>query len=393
MTRSGLSLAVAVGAICALTSWPSQSAAERLEELTESWYTIEAIVFQRAAAARANSGERLGRTGERSFPARLQSISAGVTGGYGLSPFALATLEFPTVSYDCIAAGEAAPYRPGGVPARYRPQTPHTADVSGAAGNDPSTAPPDDRIGEDGPGRVCGPPGPEMEDAGTAPATICPPAPFDVPLAPGESPPPCAVPPGRVPPLIEPRLAPHPLLDWLDTARRFENRLRTGSYQAGMDGAMLRREARRIDNAGGLHLLWRGRWTQPVPPRGAAEPLLVQAGRRGETVHELEGTFDITLGRYLHFRARLWFRSPPVSRTVAGFDPESPRSADPGTGEENNAPAAGGPTPYMVLEESRVMRSGTLHYLDHPVLGVLVRADPVAAPRWSAAFDSAELHD
>ena len=362
MTRSGLS--VAVGAICALTSWPSPSAAERLEELTESWYTIEAIVFQRAAATRANSGERLGRTDERSFPARLQSISAGVTGGYRLSPFTLATLEFPTVSYDCIAASGAAPYRPVGVPAWYRPQTPHTADISGAAGNDPSTAPP---------------------------------APFDVPLSPGQSPPPCVPPPGRVPPPIEPRLAPHPLLDWLDTVRRFENRLQTGSYQAGIDGAMLRREARRIDSAGGLHLLWHGRWTQPVPPRGTAEPLLVQAGRRGETVHELEGTFDIALGRYLHFRARLWFRSPAVSPTDAGFDPESPRSADPGPGEEDNAPAAGLATPYMVLEESRVMRSGALHYLDHPVLGVLVRADPVEAPRWvtdaSAAFESAELHD
>ena len=392
MTRSGLSLAVAVGAICALTSWPSQSAAERLEELTESWYTIEVIVFQRAAVTWANSGERLGRTDERSFPARLQSISAGVSGSYRLSPLTLATLQFPTLSYDCSAANGAAPYRPRGVPAWYQPQTPHTADIFGAADR-LSDAPFSRRTLFD----VCAPPGPETEDPGTASTALCPPAPFDIPLASGASLPPCALPPGRIPPVIAPRLEPHPLLDWLDTVRRFENRLQTGSYRAGIDRAMLRREAGRIDNAGELHLLWHGRWTQPVPPRGGAEPLLVQAGRRGQTVHELEGTFDITLGRYLHFRARLWFRSPPVSRTVAGFDPESLRSADPGTGEEDNAPAAGGPTPYMVLEESRVMRSGTLHYLDHPVLGVLVRAHPVEAPHWvtdaSAAFESAELHD
>ena len=36
--------------------------------------------------------------------------------------------------------------------------------------------------------------------------------------------------------------------------------------------------------------------------------------------------------------------------------------------------------PYMVMEESRRVRSGELHYLDHPKLGVLVRISPVVVP-------------
>jgi hypothetical protein len=35
---------------------------------------------------------------------------------------------------------------------------------------------------------------------------------------------------------------------------------------------------------------------------------------------------------------------------------------------------------YMVLSESRRMRSEELHYLDHPKLGLVVRIDPVRFP-------------
>ena len=55
------------------------------------------------------------------------------------------------------------------------------------------------------------------------------------------------------------------------------------------------------------------------------------------------------------------------------------------------------PDSYMVLEERRVMRKGTLHYLDHPHLGILVRADPVQPPNWlvdaSAALEATEFVD
>ena len=93
---------------------------------------------------------------------------------------------------------------------------------------------------------------------------------------------------------------------------------------------------------------------QPTPPRDAGEPLLLQVGTRSGGVHALEGTLQITLGRYLHFRAQLWQSAAPT--------------AQPQT------------FPYIELNESRAMRSGELHYLDHPEMGVLVRIDPVAVP-------------
>ncbi|MDE0065187.1 MAG: CsiV family protein, partial [Gammaproteobacteria bacterium] len=198
---------------------------------------------------------------------------------------------------------------------------------------------------------------------------------------------------GRPPPAIEPTLEPHPLLDWLNAARRFETRLRADSYRTAARGTILRREANRIRNAPQLRLLWHGRWTQPVPPRSAPEPLLIQAGRRNDGVHELEGTVDITLGRYLHFHAHLWWVSHRKALNAEG----APPSSIPNGTESGSHPHFPEGAEYMVLRESRVMRSGTLHYLDHPVLGVLVRADPVTAPGWladaSAAFESEQGGD
>ena len=112
-------------------------------------------------------------------------------------------------------------------------------------------------------------------------------------------------------------------------------------------------------------------------------------------MHELEGLIDITLGRYLHFHARLWLRgahAPDLS------EPTPERDADSTADSRTSAPDASTTvTPYMVLEESRAMRSATLHYLDHPKLGILVRADPVQPPDWlvdaSVALESAELGD
>ena len=427
---------VAAGGFCALASVLPLSAAERLETLTESWYSVEAIVFQRVDTAPANSPEHLYHTGPRSVPAGFQAFAADAPGmAYRLNPLNAATLEFPTLSYDCSGTGDASRHRPAGIPAWYQPPLhehgPLSAPAPGAIPPGPESENADDAaprstVHEDAdasdraanesrvpklnglPYDACIPTGPEVAGANNprpntgaadaprpaaAAGELCPPLSFDIPVAPAQSRALCSLPLRQPPPAIEPVLEPHPLLEWLNAVRRFENRLRDSSYRAATAGTTLRRQANRIRNAGHLRLLWHGRWTQPVPPRNAPEPLLVQAGRRNGGVHELEGTVDITLGRYLHFRARLWWVGPPGAVKAQAAVPSSSPSG-PESGADPRPPGA---IEYMVLEESRVMRSGTLHYLDHPVLGVLVRADPVTAPQWlvdaSAAFESEQGGD
>lgn len=92
-----------------------------------------------------------------------------------------------------------------------------------------------------------------------------------------------------------------------------------------------------------------GSWHQPVPPREAPQPLLLQVGAiEAERVHPLEGLISVTRGRYVHFHVLLRLR------------------------------LEGGGTALM--SEQRRMRTDEPHYLDHPALGILVRVDPLTPP-------------
>ncbi len=136
-------------------------------------------------------------------------------------------------------------------------------------------------------------------------------------------------------------------------------------------------------------ILFHQRWLQPVPPRGEPLPVLVQTGPVTDDLHELEGTLALTVGRYLHLRATLWLQEwahAPQPQAEPPDPPNFPDSADGDASEalaQENAlapPAAAPERRYVAIDESRRMRSGEMHYIDHPRFGVLVRVDPVAIP-------------
>lgn len=100
-----------------------------------------------------------------------------------------------------------------------------------------------------------------------------------------------------------------------------------------------------------MRVVWHGAWVQPVPDRETEphQPVLLQAGAHTADGWEVAGRIDVTRGRFLHFDAELW---------MPGAVP----------GE------------FVVLAESRRLRSGELNYLDHPAFGVLFRIDPLELP-------------
>ena len=92
-----------------------------------------------------------------------------------------------------------------------------------------------------------------------------------------------------------------------------------------------------------------GSWHQPLPPRDAPEPLILLAAEADDQRRfALEGVFEATISRFIHLSTQLQWQQPD-----------------------------GG---IALLAERRPMRSGELHYLDHPAFGVVARAEAVAVP-------------
>jgi hypothetical protein len=145
------------------------------------------------------------------------------------------------------------------------------------------------------------------------------------------------------------------------------------------------RDARLLQRRAGNRVLLHGRWLQPVPDRDHPEALFVQSGARLARRFQLEGSMAVTLGRFLHFRAQLSYREPgmgqhPVNLPVKlATDPsmDSPTSSEtrPAT-----TPLPARVPGYMVLNQTRRLRSEEVHYIDHPKLGIFVRIDPVVFP-------------
>ncbi len=187
------------------------------------------------------------------------------------------------------------------------------------------------------------------------------------------------------PPAISPVLEPDPQLDLLAAVAEFERELEAqrGWWQSP-ERFTLSREARLVQRRGGGRVLFHGRWLQAVPPRASPEPLLLQGGERLGDRHELTGSVNVTLGRYLHFEVALNYSAPLLGAAPASF-----AMAD--DGSLIAVQAASVADSFMTMAESRRMRSEELHYLDHPKLGVVVRIDPLEVPeRLLGLFEALE---
>ena len=123
-------------------------------------------------------------------------------------------------------------------------------------------------------------------------------------------------------------------------------------------------------------------WLQPGLSEKEAIPVRIQAGRdyssefrerasaqtgsgdqmvkEKHPVNELDGTIKVVLGRYLHVFTDLVYRRPFNVKAAAGPD----------------MPGQDFVLADFTLQAHRKMRSKKLHYIDHPLFGILVEIHP-----------------
>jgi hypothetical protein len=143
-------------------------------------------------------------------------------------------------------------------------------------------------------------------------------------------------------------------------------------------------DASTIDRRSNLRVLFHGAWIQPGGTLGDTDAVLISGGKRYGRHHELEGYVTLTVERYLRLDTNLWMSRFAVAGGLPSTDaPVLPRprlAGGTGAAAEESADTYS-PSQIYVMDQERRMRSGELHYLDHPRFGALVQVTPYRAPQ------------
>ena len=163
-----------------------------------------------------------------------------------------------------------------------------------------------------------------------------------------------------------------------------------------------------MQRTGNYKTLFHETWVQPVRDESTAIPLVIDRSGDSGDWPRLQGTVKLHIARYLHIDTNLWlntqgqylpgeWRMPapplgPLSLIIEEPEPEpetpyyvsrndnAPPSQTTGL-EGELLPEETGPVyPWrhaVLLQQKRRMRSKEVHYIDHPLIGVVIKFMPL----------------
>ncbi|MDO8862408.1 CsiV family protein [Haliea sp. E1-2-M8] len=198
-------------------------------------------------------------------------------------------------------------------------------------------------------------------------------------------------------------------------------RLPTPFVQLPASAREFRGKAAYMERNGPYRVLFHEVWWQPVANQRDALPLVLDRSGDSASFPPLQGTITLYLSRFLHLETDLWLNTdgsylpgswrmpaPPLGpaslELVAAplLTPELEEVLDFGAVydpawdqaeelAEDTAPAY--PWRHAVpLQQQRRMRSNEVHYIDHPLLGLVIKLTPLDAEALQAAdYDAAIL--
>lgn len=166
----------------------------------------------------------------------------------------------------------------------------------------------------------------------------------------------------------------------------------------------MREQVEKMKASNRFAILFHERWIQPAAAQDKADYLIIHGGRRHGDYAELQGAVQLSLSRFLHLDADLWLTGYTAGKRPSEqpLPPLPPRPEEEArieqlfntnieifrrkaasvlaniAEEETQRPGSRNFTALQThrLKEKRRMRSGELHYLDHPKFAVLVKVVP-----------------
>ncbi|MEP1472235.1 MAG: CsiV family protein [Halieaceae bacterium] len=166
-----------------------------------------------------------------------------------------------------------------------------------------------------------------------------------------------------------------------------------------------RGKAAYMQRTGRFKTLFHQTWLQPMRSEEQALPIIIDRSGDQQSWPRLQGSVKFYLSRYLHIQTNLWLNTTgdylPAQWTMPAppMGPPSLIIIEPPSATSDNyyvsetAPSvdeagmpmtvASGPVyPWrhaILMDQKRRMRSNEVHYIDHPMLGIVVKILPVSA--------------
>ena len=129
--------------------------------------------------------------------------------------------------------------------------------------------------------------------------------------------------------------------------------------------------AKKLNGQRDIKVLWHETWVEAVQkkPGSAIHPVNLMLS--GEPEIHVTGGFGLHVGRYLHLKTDLTIQHiGDVVITEGEPNALAPQSIAPQSVER-------GTVRYAHFAQSRKMRSKELHYIDHPLMGIVIKLLPI----------------
>ncbi len=178
----------------------------------------------------------------------------------------------------------------------------------------------------------------------------------------------------------------------LSAAASADNQEEKSSQFDNIEPSILSSEADRLARSRHYNMLFYGAWTQAgLSSSDAFSINLKQLNNHAKvnTANTIEGTLKVVLARYLHIYTDLeYIRQQKRQITVATVP--AALTGETTTESETSMPETTPMVEFYPVISHRRMRSKTLHYIDHPLVGILVQINQVTNKSIKAESTEAE---
>ena len=134
-------------------------------------------------------------------------------------------------------------------------------------------------------------------------------------------------------------------------------------------------QAATLARSGSYTLLYHQAWRQTI--YASKTNIAISGGKVFNGHNELEGSISLSVGQYLKIQTNLWLtKFASVGADVTELWPELPNLPSAFANDVDKSQA--NPIQRIVkLSQERTMRSNEVHYIDHPLMGVIIKIIPV----------------